>query len=275
MGFTVYQTGAPVKCFNGHKNWVAGWFDDREYRVNPTMESPVLARLVTFVDYNKDLAVDDVVLIRVGPYFLQYNRAKGINADTGMDADRVSITYAPDHLADSENVAGIRAGQRASLRYRNTGYNLTVEVCEFGSSSGEDATSSLAKQVIFGDNGDDTSFDYAWVSIHLKNGVQRSQCDQVRMPQPLTLQPTPQPTSSRPSSRPTPSPSLRPTFPPTVKPTSIEIPDININSPAEIDVPQQERVQKRRQIYSIKDLTKLVKSEDGAPMVRRRLKGGR
>lgn len=219
MGFTVYQSGGPVKCFNGHKNWVAGWFQDRENYATPSMPNPILSRLVAFVDYeNVNLDDSDVVLMRVGQYYIQYNRAKGLNIDTGMHKDKVSITYAKDHVSDSEAVAGVSEGESLRLpNYRNTGYDLIVEVCEFGTDGQKDLVSST-KQVIFG--GNDSSlyapFDYAWVSVYLENGTQESQCHLAEKLEIDTPKPTPQPVSLR--------PTLRPTSPPSVSPTKAPVP---------------------------------------------------
>ena len=96
MGFTIYQSGGPVKCFNAHKNWVAGWFRPRQYRVNPAMESPVLLRLVTFVDYDKAASNEDVLVKLVGhfgkEYYLQHNVAKSFNLETEQKQNLVTIT---------------------------------------------------------------------------------------------------------------------------------------------------------------------------------------
>ena len=60
---------------------------------------PILIRLVAFVDYDKKLGSDDVVIIKIDNYYIQYNRAKGINADTGLHADLVSVTFAEDSFS--------------------------------------------------------------------------------------------------------------------------------------------------------------------------------
>ena len=274
MGFTVYQEGAPLKCFNGHKNWISGWFEDREYAINPAMPSPVLARLVTFVDYKKDLEENDVVLIRVGRYYVQYNRAKGANIDTGLHADKVSITFAEDAISDSKAIVGLGDGQMTSLpNFRNTGYNLVVEVCEFGTAGEDSSEASLAKQFIFG-QAEDTIIDYAWVSFNLDDGMQQSQCFKVGRPE--TQQPSLQPTSSRPSL----SPSIRPTVPPTLKPTLQPTPSpiTDNRRPADnfgLDYVAPERLQKKQQLPTTKDLTKLSISNESDGNVRRRLKGTR
>jgi len=275
MGFTVYETGAPLKCFNGHKNWVSGWFSDREHAIDPALAEPVLDRLVTFVDYAKlGTGGDDVVLMRVGPYYIQYNRAKGINVDTGMHANQVSITYAKDNFSDSEAVIGLSAGQKTKLANLRT--EVIVEVCQFGTSSGggqsSEATLSLvatARQSIFGDGS--FPIDFAWVSVYLNDGKQKSQChsagqDKLAEPSP-SEEPNKQSSSRQPSFRPTGSPSRQPTS--LLRPTLSQISDLE----------QGERVQKKSLEVSFKDTQKLEVEEIGVeepkPAKRlRQLKGG-
>ena len=272
MGFTVYKRGGPVKCFNGHKDWVAGWFQDRENFLDPNVVSPVLSRLVTFVDYeHPELDWHDVVLMRVGPYYIQYNRAKGLNIDTGLHNDKVSSTYAKDHFSDWEAIVGLSEGQTTRMpNYRNTGYALVVEVCEFGSAGGQTSTPSvytIAKQAIFGESGASSApFDFAWVSIYLDDGVQESQCYRVgktetRVGQPETSSST-QPTSLFPTLRPTSPPSLRATAAPSaesalVSKTSIN-PERNVDSP---DSSGLRRIVKKPKTASSKENNKLVKEE--------------
>jgi Gametolysin peptidase M11 len=264
-GFTVYQTGAPVKCFNGHKNWISGWFQDRQILVDPTLESSRLLRLVTFVDYDKPMHTNDVVLIRVGSHFIQYNRAKGINIDTGMNADTVTITYAKDAASDSQAVAGLTAGQTTRvIDFKGTGYDLVIEVCEFGS-TGENSVISMARQAIFGQGTETSSADYAWVSIYLDDGLQKSKCDRVD-----------QATSEAPSVSPTSLPTTRPpeNLSQQSSTTSVQTPWPNGTELTRNWLEEQERLQKRPRVITVKDVDKLVKDESDKLHRRRRLKGG-
>ena len=239
------------------------------------MPSPVLARLVTFVDYKKDLEPNDVVLIKVGPYYLQYNRAKGMNVDTGLFADQVSITHAKDAQSDSTSIGGLGAGQLVSLpKFRNTGYDLVIEVCQFGTTGDDTSTAGLAKQFIFGYT-DDTVIDYAWVSIYLDNGRQQSQCG--RIGQQETYQPSSEPTSSPPTSKPTLSPSRQPTPRPTLHPTSSPVSDTRTPEDGlAVHLAVPERVQKKEPEITMKDSAKLSLSlRRDSPGERRRLKGRR
>ncbi|CAB9499848.1 glutathione Stransferase [Seminavis robusta] len=299
LGFTVYKVGSPLKCFNGHKNWISGWFQDRAVHIDPIVESSRLFRLVTFVDYDKPMHQSDVVLIRVGNYYVQYNRAKGINIDTGMNADTVTITYARDHVSDSEAIAGLASGQAQQLsNYKGTGLDLVVEVCEVGTAEGASSVISMARQAIFGETLSPYSpIDYAWVSIYLDDGVQQSRCHQLgRDP---TREPSAAPTSASPTLRPTLSPTQLPTLSPTQSPSEPSAfpsslpssalpsspPTVDSPTPAptdreviqggiiEIEWPALERRQKRRQIITVKDMTKLAKRENDSLHRRRRLRG--
>jgi Gametolysin peptidase M11 len=266
-GFTEYKTGAPVKCFNGHKNWISGWFKDRQVLVDPTWESSRLLRLVTFVDYDKPMNTNDVVLIRVGSYFIQYNRAKGINIDTGMNADTVTVTYAEDAVSDSQAIAGLSAGQTKLIAdFKGSGYDLVVEVCEFGS-TGENSVVSTTRQVIFGQGTETSSIDFAWVSIYLKDGVQESKCDRVGEGEATLREPSASPTT------------IRLTYWPTQRPTDTLANDteIIIGDSVQTAWPatEQERLQKRQRVIDVKDMDKLVKDESDKLHRRQRLRGGR
>lgn len=276
-GFTVYKAGAPVKCFNGHKNWISGWFKDRQVLVDPTLDSSRLFRLVTFVDYDKSMRTNDVVLIRVGSYFIQYNRAKGINIDTGMNADTVTVTYAKDAASDSQAVAGLIAGQTTLVTdFKGTGYDLVIEVCEFGS-TGETSVISMARQAIFGQGTETSSVDFAWVSIYLNDGVQESKCDRVGE---VTLEePSASPTTMRPTSLPTlrSAESLAQQSSTTGVPTRSPD-DTELTQGGSVQVvwtEEEERLQKRPRVITDKDMHKLVKNESDKLYRRRRLKGGR
>jgi hypothetical protein len=140
---------------NGHKHWISGWFSDRSVVANPG-QFAVGGRLVAFADYlNQDLEEDDAVLVRVGTLYVQYNRAKGYNAESNANKDQVTITEAESDAQVSYHLAGLSAGD--SYTYSNfdsSGYDLIIQVCDLA----------------------ELSFDYALLSIHLDDGSQTSVC---------------------------------------------------------------------------------------------------
>jgi hypothetical protein len=114
-------------------------------------------RLVAFVDYlNQDLKEDDAVLIRVGNMYIQYNRAKGYNAESNANQNEVTITEAEGNGEVSYALAGLTVGESyAYPDFDNSGYDLIIEVCDMV----------------------ELSFDFALLSIHLNDGRQTSVCD--------------------------------------------------------------------------------------------------
>jgi hypothetical protein len=115
--------------------------------------------LVSFVDYSSFVLEDnDAVLLRVGPLFMQFNRAKDYNIDTGSP-DAVTVTEVVDGQDYSNALAAL--SKRKSIVYpdfNGSGYDLVIEICDL---------------VI---NTDEGSLDYAMVSTHLNDGLQESQC---------------------------------------------------------------------------------------------------
>jgi hypothetical protein len=141
-------------CFNGHKNWVLGWYNNGKVTVNPKTNGAWVGNLVTFVDYSLMSQVSNsAVLINVADLYIQLNSAKKFNIQTMAQANKVTIVQANSNLPFSYMLAGLGAGQ--SFTYANfngTGIALTIQVCS----------------IQFG------TVDYARVSIYLAN--RRSRC---------------------------------------------------------------------------------------------------
>lgn len=124
--------------------------------MNPASGGAVSVRLVAFVDYgNENLQDDDVILLRVGNLYLQYNRAKGYNIDTPNSyADHVTITKANSNADVSTLVGSITTGR--SYIYDDGSDKVVIQVCN-------QVASSLG-------------YDYSLLSIHLADGSQASLC---------------------------------------------------------------------------------------------------
>jgi hypothetical protein len=102
------------------------------------------------------LQEDDAVLVRVGNMYIQYNRAKGYNAESNANQDEVTITEAEGSGQVSYALAGLSVGESyAYPDFDNSGHSLIIEVCDMV----------------------ELSFDYALLSIHLDDGRQTSACD--------------------------------------------------------------------------------------------------
>jgi hypothetical protein len=125
---------------------------------------PWTGELVAFVDYELT-APDQNVLINIGQsnprFFVDYNRAKGMNVGTRAMADQVVIIRDEGEVSSSEGVqswleAGIMTDDEPIFRYQNftNDTDLIIEVCD---------------QV----NG---PLDAVRLSIYLDDGVQNSTC---------------------------------------------------------------------------------------------------
>jgi hypothetical protein len=162
MGYSIYQEYGPRSCFNARKNWYLGWFNDRSTDLTNSIRTTSWGgRLVAFVDYDAT-AVSEVVLIRVGNLFLQYNRARDFNEDTQEYANRVVVVSIPDPVSTSTHLEAALAQNIAisTFAYPNfddTGHDLIFKVCN---------------QV------EGPRFDFVHVSIHLADGTQSSTCSQ-------------------------------------------------------------------------------------------------
>jgi hypothetical protein len=91
MGASAIESDGPRKCFNGYKSYQLRWYADR-HLILRSFSAPRKIQLAAFVDYRKTRAyVQPVVINLFDKFFLQYNRAKGINSGTLLMRDRVTI----------------------------------------------------------------------------------------------------------------------------------------------------------------------------------------
>jgi hypothetical protein len=116
----------------------------------------VVANVLSFVDYgNANAQANDMVLLRAGNLYLQYDRAKGYNSDAlNAYRDRVVIAESPGDLEISNFVAALAKGQSVTYPNFNGVDSLIIEVCDQLTGS----------------------YDYAVVSLHMDDGTQKSQC---------------------------------------------------------------------------------------------------
>ena len=103
--------------------------------------SPRQIKLATFVDYPQAASSEPVVISVMGAYFLQYNRAKGMNAETKERANAVTVTE--NAYSKSLLVAGLggQGSRFTKSNFRGTGKTLYVVVCarrDGGGSNGAD-----------------------------------------------------------------------------------------------------------------------------------------
>jgi hypothetical protein len=111
-----FRPGAPLRCYNGHKNWLLGWYPSKRLAVPGAAK----IRLAAFVDVQL-AASNEYVLLNVqnNKYFVQYNRAKKHNVGTQIAQDRVTVTV-PAGAGTSNQVAALAVGES---------YGSVIRVC--------------------------------------------------------------------------------------------------------------------------------------------------
>jgi hypothetical protein len=173
MGYSYATIGSPSKCFNGHKNYLLGWYSDRFLPITPSV-LPWTGNLVTFVDYD-DALPNEPVLIQINDLYLQYNRAKSFNYQTKQNQDQVTITQAIN--------ASVISAAVGSVSMSNTTYTV------FNYQGSETLLIEACSQQFVSDNG---RADLYQISIYLESQI--SGCLSVlpdnQAPTPAPIRPT-------------------------------------------------------------------------------------
>jgi hypothetical protein len=200
MGTSSFETNGPIYCFNGNKNWLAGWYASKAVDLSNSLSSTWNGDLFAFVDYSSANASNgQYVLIKINDLFVQYNRARGFNAGTQEHPNKVTIVSGPDNTGNFRSflLSALDQGQRFT---RN---GVTVEACSKS----------------FGPP------DYVRISVY-RNGF-ISTCGSVVAPPP-NVKPTSPPTRAptpTPNTIPAPAPTKRPTMKPTRPPAENPVED--------------------------------------------------
>jgi hypothetical protein len=106
-------------------------------------------KLATFVDYSRTASDEPVIISIMGVYFLQYNRAKGMNADTNEKANLVTVTE--NARSKSLSVAGLaRGGRFTRSNFNGTGRNLVVAVCDRRNGGGTNGADIVVISIGYG-----------------------------------------------------------------------------------------------------------------------------
>lgn len=125
MGASWSSSEGPKKCFNGYKNYQLRWYEDRQLYLTD-FTTPRQINLAAFCDYDKT-TTSQPVLLNVGDiFFLQYNRAKGINLETYEMKDLVTFTENIPSWSVLEGGMGVGG----SLIRPHNGKTLFVSVCQ-------------------------------------------------------------------------------------------------------------------------------------------------
>lgn len=98
-----------------------------------------MVRLAAFVDYDKTSNNDTVLVKVMDSFYIQYNRAKRMNRDTGENRNQVIITQQRED--GTETLAGLSVGESFALPAGSKGEReVVIEACEkaSGKRSGPD-----------------------------------------------------------------------------------------------------------------------------------------
>jgi len=121
----------PRKCFNAFDSSMLGWYP--EAKIDPNSESYWRGVLTSIADYGTAGGSRTVVL-KLGKYhYLLYNRAIGINRDSGAFRDRVTVVR--DHYetwpanVSSEAIAALGASEEYVFEdFEGSGHRLVIRV---------------------------------------------------------------------------------------------------------------------------------------------------
>lgn len=119
----------PHKCFNGYNNWKLGFYRDRQFDYNPFKDGPKQIPLATFVDYDKTRPGHYVLVSISRLYFLQFNRAKGFNNETGHGVNQLTV-HQKMPGGSTDRVAALDIGQQFIVQdFLGLPRRLVVRVC--------------------------------------------------------------------------------------------------------------------------------------------------
>ena len=136
MGYSYGYDDIPSMCFDGAKHWALGWYDDRKEEVDPS-QGVWVGNVVAFVDYELVTGYDKI-LVKVGDYYIQYNRAKGANFGVQEKVDEVTITETQDLRGFSESITGLSESSRFFIFQTWEGASAVVEFCYAFTEQGAD-----------------------------------------------------------------------------------------------------------------------------------------
>ena len=132
-------------CYNPVNNYQLGWYDDQTATIDPLHGMPREFILNGVPDYGKN--PDALLALRLvqedfdRDYYIGYNRATGINSDTGEDKDSVTVHWKegfPHEHRTSTKIAGLRPGHRYLIEDYN-GSGKTVQIAFVGITESGDA----------------------------------------------------------------------------------------------------------------------------------------
>jgi len=139
MGYSYSSDDGPEMCFNGAKLWQLGWYNKHSYELIPLAEKIWQGDLVGIDEYSELPGQFVVIKLETDPgalnspsnidYFIQFNRASGINRGTKEGANQVLVTTQGDTFSKSLLVAKLSQGDTFVIEdFASTGTTLTISV---------------------------------------------------------------------------------------------------------------------------------------------------
>lgn len=120
-----YQiVGLPNRCFNGHKNWLLGWFQDKTTTVDIN-DGAWTGNVAAFTQYDK-ARQEDFIIVNVGDLYLQYNRADKFNVLTGDKPNQITIVQ-----GQSPDERSILLGSVSRISSFDPRYPIVHRVADF------------------------------------------------------------------------------------------------------------------------------------------------
>jgi hypothetical protein len=123
-------------CYNPQKNYQLGWYSDKAKSIDPLDGNGKHDLVLNGVeDYDRKNDASVVVRLaqssKVQDYYVGFNRAKGVNADTREDRDMVTIVRKEEgcgasEYGDSYKVASLEPGQEHVIEKFNGEEDVTV-----------------------------------------------------------------------------------------------------------------------------------------------------
>jgi len=94
MGYAIKSDDYPAMCFNPAHSWQLGWYSNKWLELVPEDDLcnyPISFTLNGIVDY-EDTTEGANVILKIGLYFIGYNRATGFNEGTVEAKNQVTVT---------------------------------------------------------------------------------------------------------------------------------------------------------------------------------------
>lgn len=123
------RVGYPSTCFNGANHFQMGWYSDRVTTLDP--DNIEIVTIAAFSDYDLTVKNLDYVIARTGDYYIQYNRATGMNAETQEFQNDLTVVHQRDDRTDI--IAALQRNDSDPWRkmFQGTlhGKSWVIEIC--------------------------------------------------------------------------------------------------------------------------------------------------